>query len=801
MPNLSQQAAGTPPVAVDELAYTLDQHTASTSKNDGAQEDEAAVHAENRYQVNIEKGKGENPLRMNFEKNDDGKHTVTEVIKGGMAEQQNVSVGDLLVGFEGKSFDGMSEQQVTRAIKECKSTGKLELIRRKKDGGRDVTGAPAAAGDGKHEQRQEAAEQQTLTEADKKLVSAAMDGKLQEVKEALDDGARVDAATEDGLTPLSWATERGHKEIAGILIEKGAKMDAAGKDGGTPLYNAAWEGHKEIAAMLIARGANVNAANKDGRIPLHNAVIKGHKEIVGMLVARGARVDTANKDGVTPLYWAIGNGHKEIVEVLIEKGANVDAVDKKGKSPLDMSWDKDPSSLTTLLLISKSKRIDSMVQLHLAAKLGAQLGKQIKDCNEGKEEDRQWLGTGVKDIHGQGEDGLWVKGGDTVVGLVVRILSEGQSSLVVPLFKKLLVPSTGDVMRGISVAAVGRKKKMLTYPAADWPDTSRYLHDKRESDPQRYQRLDQGSSDALPVKGFVFALKGFLSDQRLLQAIGDYSAGMKLFETDSVRCLEQHLWKAWGKTEFLLRLVEYVGYVAAVLSFCWLVAEETESELFEVSCTGMARCFEWGGKPLPGVSEQPLWMVVLGGVVVVWSMRYLLEQVGDAILLYKAARWEQKRAMLVTHFEQQEHTTAMVEHMGGLLERHTFKALKAAVVTRESTIAFVQEKEEALLDKVFDTEITRETLVAFYEKHDPEQVKNVDGVLTNCTVEELKAKCQEEFETAPESTVVPRAEGGGSTAATGAKEGATKEAKKAATARYSHDYPRAATVAAKSQDR
>jgi hypothetical protein len=43
-----------------------------------------------------------------------------------------------------------------------------------------------------------------------------------------------------------------------------------------------------------------------------------------------------------------------------------------------------------------------------------------------------------------------------------------------------------------------------------------------------------------------------------------------------------------------------------VLSFCWLVAEETESELFEVSCTGMARCFEWGGKPLPGVSEQPL---------------------------------------------------------------------------------------------------------------------------------------------------------------------------------------------------
>jgi len=81
---------------------------------------------------------------------------LTEVIKGGMAAQQNVRVGDLLVGCGGKSFDGMSEQEVTREIKESKSTGKLKLIRLKKDGGEDLPGAPAAAGDGKHKQRQEA---------------------------------------------------------------------------------------------------------------------------------------------------------------------------------------------------------------------------------------------------------------------------------------------------------------------------------------------------------------------------------------------------------------------------------------------------------------------------------------------------------------------------------------------------------------------------------------------------------------------------------------------------------------------
>jgi hypothetical protein len=145
MPNLSQQAAGAPPFAANNLESALGQQTASTSNNDGAQEEEAMAHAENRYQVNYEKGKGKTPLRMNFEKNGDGKHAVTEVIKGGMAAQQNVRVGDLLVGLEGTSFDGMSEQEVTREIKESKSTGKLELIRLEKNGGVDLRGGFSAS--------------------------------------------------------------------------------------------------------------------------------------------------------------------------------------------------------------------------------------------------------------------------------------------------------------------------------------------------------------------------------------------------------------------------------------------------------------------------------------------------------------------------------------------------------------------------------------------------------------------------------------------------------------------------------
>jgi ankyrin repeat protein len=662
---------------------------------------------------------------------------------------------------------------------------------------------------------------------------AAKGGHMEIAEMLIEKGANVSAATKDGWTPLCWAANNGHreikdmvfgsigqKEVAEMLIKRGADVNAKVKYGSTPLHMAANCGHKEIGDMLIENLADVDAKDEDGETPLHWAAQQGHKEIAEVLIEKMADVDAANKDGETPLHRVAREGKKEMVQMLVDGEADVDAVDNKGKSPLDVSWEKDPSSPLTLLLLLKSKiGIESMTYRHLVARLGAQLGKLIKDRDEGNKEDRQWLGTGARTTGDLiGEDGLWVKGGDTVVRLLVQILRRGQSLLVVPLFEKLLVPSTTDeglhmsdhIRRGagrrgnnmmdhIRVATVDSETKMLTYAAAeDWPDTNGYLHAKR------FRRLDQDDRDAVPVKGFVFALKGFLSDQRLLQAIGDYSGGMKLFETDSVRCLEQHLWQAWGKTEFMLRLTETVGHTICVLLFCYWLAEETELVHYEKSCPGELPCYSTSTAAT--LSEQSLWMVVLGGVVAVWSVRYLLEQAGDVIMLYMGARREQKRARWVAFFERQEHTTAMVEHMDGLLERHTFKALKAAVVTRESTIAFLQEKEEALLDKVFDTEITRETLVAFYEKHDPENepenkcyLNNVDYYLEQmstkyATVAQIKVIFQEKYGAAPESTVIPRAEGGGNTVATD-----EKEAEEAAAAPHLRDCARAAMEAANGQ--
>lgn len=48
-------------------------------------------------------------------------------------------------------------------------------------------------------------------------------------------------------------------DIATMLLEYGAKPDAESKNGFTPLHLAAQEGHTDIVSLLLEKQANVNA--------------------------------------------------------------------------------------------------------------------------------------------------------------------------------------------------------------------------------------------------------------------------------------------------------------------------------------------------------------------------------------------------------------------------------------------------------------------------------------------------------------------------------------------------------------
>lgn len=66
----------------------------------------------------------------------------------------------------------------------------------------------------------------------------------------------LDARDSDGRTPLSYAAENGHDDVAQFLLAKGAEAQSGGTRGRTPLHWAALKGHSGVVRLLLAAGVD-----------------------------------------------------------------------------------------------------------------------------------------------------------------------------------------------------------------------------------------------------------------------------------------------------------------------------------------------------------------------------------------------------------------------------------------------------------------------------------------------------------------------------------------------------------------
>ena len=143
------------------------------------------------------------------------------------------------------------------------------------------------------------------SEVERALFEAAAVGNIEAVKQAIADGADVNAKNY-GMTPLHIAAQTGHKEVSELLIIKGADVNAKDRDDGSPLHHAAFWGRKEVVELLIDKGANVNAKDENGATPQDLAIQFKEFETASLLRKHGGKhetihsADVSDEDGSRP---------------------------------------------------------------------------------------------------------------------------------------------------------------------------------------------------------------------------------------------------------------------------------------------------------------------------------------------------------------------------------------------------------------------------------------------------------------------------------------------------------------------
>ncbi|XP_046985834.1 histone-lysine N-methyltransferase EHMT2 isoform X1 [Schistocerca americana] len=111
----------------------------------------------------------------------------------------------------------------------------------------------------------------------------------------------VDTIDDGGWTPLVWATENCHADVARFLLKKRADPHIRDVEQNIALHWSAFSGCMDVSEMLINYGSEVNSVNIHGDTPLHVGARQDKYDCVLMLLSRGARVDVVNSAGNSPL--------------------------------------------------------------------------------------------------------------------------------------------------------------------------------------------------------------------------------------------------------------------------------------------------------------------------------------------------------------------------------------------------------------------------------------------------------------------------------------------------------------------
>jgi ankyrin repeat protein len=114
------------------------------------------------------------------------------------------------------------------------------------------------------------------------------------------------------LTPLMYASMKGHIDVVKLLVNRGVDIDIQGglTDKSALMFAVCFK-RNDIVQLLVRRGANLELRSKDKNTALVLATLSGNIEASEFLIAAGASVEAPGLKKWSALRWAEKTGKED----------------------------------------------------------------------------------------------------------------------------------------------------------------------------------------------------------------------------------------------------------------------------------------------------------------------------------------------------------------------------------------------------------------------------------------------------------------------------------------------------------